>query len=155
MPVSTKPLRKFSSLTFNFKTCQCIQSSFKSCFVFLRCWVAVGEFQSSPWPHESTVPCPTLLGSPERWLKFKGIYNLQSTLGSCWKKDTLINNILFFPPDHFINVGNCLFYFYYNLNSNSLFLHLNNMISPHPKEFAIQLIHGLREETKGQCGIVN
>lgn len=35
LPVSTKPLRKFSSLTFNFKTCQCIQSSFKSCFVFL------------------------------------------------------------------------------------------------------------------------
>lgn len=48
---------------------------------------------------------PALFGSPKRWLKFKGIYNLQSTLGSCRKKDTAINIVLFFfSPDHFTYV---------------------------------------------------
>jgi len=41
LPVSTKLLRKFCSLKFDFKTCQYIQSFFSVCFVFFRCYVAV------------------------------------------------------------------------------------------------------------------
>lgn len=53
------------------------------------------------------------------------------------RKTLLLITYPFFSPDHFINVGNFFFFLKYNLNSNSLFLHLNNMISPHLKDFPI------------------
>lgn len=108
-------------------------------------------------------PAPHYLALPRGGWSSKGYVICKARRDRAGRRMVLLISYLFFSSASrwFYNVAYCFFflwviafYFYYHFNS-LLFLSLYNMMSLCPKELAIQIVHGLREEAKGQSGVVN